>query len=74
MIETLSIRGWERATERTRSGRRGVEILTCRRGLETALLTRRQCGVSDFLVAVMANGHLIFIFTHLITFYFYFHV
>ena len=68
MIKTFSVRVWERTKERTKSGGRGTEILTCMRGLEAALLTRRQCRVSDFLVVVMANGHLVFIFTHLINF------
>ena len=57
-----------------KNGGRGTEILTCMRELEAALLTRRQCRVSDFLVAVMANGHLVFIFTHWINLPFYYHV
>ena len=52
---------------------RGTEILTCIWGLETAPLTRHQCKDSDFLVTVMANGHLVFMFTHLITFHFYYY-
>ena len=44
------------------------------RGLETAPLTRHQCTVSDTQMAVMANGPLVFIFTYLITFPFFFHV
>ena len=74
MIKTLSVRVWERVTERTKNGGRWTEILTCMRGLEAALLTRRQCRVSDVLVAVMANGHLVFIFTHWINLPFYYHV
>ena len=54
-----------------KKGGRGTEILTCM--LETAPLTRHQCKDSDFLVTVMANGHLVFMFTHLITFHFYYY-
>ena len=52
--------------------KRGGGEGTCMRGLETALLTRHQCRVSDFEMGVMANGPLVFIFTHLITFRFYY--
>ena len=47
---------------------------TCMRGLETAHLTRRQCRGFDTHVAFMANGPLVFIITHLITFPLYNHV